>query len=115
MQRVDPTTVLVVPWYERGDYEAIREMSGGKCAPFSYEAWLDNAFRDMRELLAKGCALKIVTIHLDDYLAWLENEGERDSRSARSRYIAALALVGSQLDGAPLHTDAPWPGFPTAH
>jgi hypothetical protein len=115
MQKIDPTTVLVVPWYERADYEAIREMSGGKSAPSSYEAWLDNAFRDMRELLAKGCALKIVTIHLDDYVAWLENEAERDSRSARSRYIAALALVGSQLDGAPLHADAPWPGFPTAH
>lgn len=115
MKRIDPTTVLLVPWYERKDFEKIRDISQGERLPGTYDAWLDNAFRDMRRLLAQGCALKIVTIHLDDYYAWLANEAEVDSAAARSRYIQEQSTVGSQLSGPTVQTAAPWPGFPTAH
>jgi hypothetical protein len=115
MQRIDPTTVLVVPWYERKDFETLRRMSHGNKLPSSYESWLDNAFGEMRQLLATGCALKIVTLHLDDYFSWLESEAEVDSIPTRMRYIGKLAETGSKLSGSRVRTDAPWPGFPTSH
>ena len=113
MPATETTTVLVVPWYERRDFDRMRRMPAqGRDMPSSYDAWLDRAFQDMRELLARGCALKIVTIHLDDYLAWLEDEGAPDSVDMRSRYIRELSLHGSQLSGARLDADTPWPSFP---
>jgi hypothetical protein len=116
MREVDPsTTVLVVPWYERSDFEKLRGMSEGRRFPRKYEDWLDHAFVEMRKILAKGCALKIVTIHLDDYFSWLGNEDEVDSASARIRYIAELAKIGTELPGSLTRTDMPWPGFPAAH
>jgi hypothetical protein len=115
MQRVDTTTVLVVPWYERKDFEALRRMSQGNALPPRYETWLDNAFDEMRQLLSTGCALKIVTLHLDDYFAWLKAEDACDSTSARMRYLKALAEPGSNLSGSRMRTDAPWPGFPLSH
>lgn len=113
MKHVDPTTVLLVPWYERQDFQKLRRMSQAACLPDTYAAWLDNAFRNMRQLLAQGCAVKIVTIHLDEYFAWLANEREADTAAARSRYIQEQSTVGSQLSG-PV-ADAPWPGFPISH
>jgi hypothetical protein len=114
MRRVDPTTVLVVPWYEREDFEKLRLVNQGQPLPLSYNAWLDSAFSHMRQQLAQGCALKIVTIHLDDYFTWLASEGELDSAKARQRYIKELSAAGSQLPGSTLNTDVPWPEFPAA-
>ncbi|AOO81615.1 hypothetical protein [Bosea vaviloviae] len=117
MQRVDLTTVLVVPWYERKDFERMRLMSPSDGLsrsdglPISYEAWLDSAFRDMRQLLARGCALKIVTVHLDDYLTWLASEAEADTAAMRSRYVRELSTIGSRLDGPVMRNDASWSGF----
>lgn len=112
MKQVDPMSVLVVPWYERGDFEQLRLVSQGSALPLSYNAWLDSAFSHMRQLLSQGRALKIVTIHLDDYFTWLENGGQTDSAETRRRYIKELSAAGSQLPGATLDTDVPWPGFP---
>jgi hypothetical protein len=117
MQHVDPTTVLVVPWYERKDFERMRLMcpsdglSRSDSLPISYDAWLDNAFRDMRQLLATGCALKIVTVHLDDYLSWLASTAEADTAAMRSRYIKELSTIGARLDGPVTRNDASWSGF----
>lgn len=115
MKQAGQTTVLVVPWYERKDYNKMRRMRQRENLPKSYEAWLENAFREMRYLMTKGFAVKIVTIHLDDYFGWLKREGYTDSEEVRSRYIAELAKSGSQLPNAALHTGPPWPGFPTTH
>jgi hypothetical protein len=67
--------------------------------PPKYKTWLDNAFDEMRQLLSTGCALKIVTLHLNDYFAWLKAEDACDSTSARKSYLKALAEPGSNLSG----------------
>jgi hypothetical protein len=112
---VDRTIVTVVPWYERKDYDKIRCMRDGARLPGSYEAWLENAFRDMRQLLARGCALKIVTIHLDEYFAWLSREGRPDSDAARSRYITELGRAGTQLANASTSGEGTSLNWPTMH
>lgn len=91
MQGPDSSDFVVLPWYERDDFEKLRLMTGGEHLPVSYDAWLREATAEARRQRQSGRSLRIVPLHVDDYFAWLGEQAEADTREARLRYLSEIA------------------------
>lgn len=112
MTRNGSPTVILVPWYERLDFEQLLKLTKCSGFPKRYDAWLDQIFLEMRRILSSGFAMKIVTVHVDSYFFWLRSETRSDCAEARADYIGHLAQSGSTPSGYHVRTDMAWPGFP---
>lgn len=95
----DRTRIIVVPWYSRDDFDALRELAGDDSRfPPDFDSWERSAVSATEKLLAQGRIVQPLTIRVQDYLAWLEQTNRRNTAGARLRFLQiSAAKVGSEL------------------
>lgn len=108
----DLDRVVLVPWYEPDDFARLRHMRGNSSLPPSYDRWQEEAKEQVQQLLATGVAAQIVSLRVDDYLAWLSLSCAADTPQSRLAYLAHLAVEAGCLGRQETHATS-WPGFPT--
>ena len=94
------TYTAVLPWYERADFQRIWELAHDReDMPSDYEVWHASALGVMNAWLARGRALQIITIRPDEFLAWLEAKGLRNTAATRLKYVEERASGAGMESG----------------
>lgn len=106
--------IILVPWYEPGDYYQFRSMNGGTAMPPRYEEWLDGAVHEVTQLLARGRTTQIVRLKPEDYFLWLSQRCAPDSPEERAAYLAVVhGSAGCPVEPGLLPPN--WPQRPAMH
>ena len=106
--------IILVPWYEPGDYYQFRTMNGGTAMPVKYEDWLERAVGEVTQLLARGRATQIVRLKPDHYFRWLAARCAPDSLEERVAYLAVVhSSAGCAVEPSSLCPN--WPQAATIH
>jgi hypothetical protein len=86
-----PASTVIVPWYERDDFQEIWEIGHEGHAPATdYEDWRRRANRAVALLREHGDAVEIVTVRPAAYRDWLTSRGLPNSAAARRCYLRRL-------------------------
>lgn len=83
---------FVLPWYEKDDFQLLWELASDRDEiPADYDVWHAAALRVLREWLARGRALQIVTVKPNEFLAWLNDRGLPNTAATRLKYVEERA------------------------
>jgi hypothetical protein len=91
MEKIDGGYVIVLPWYDRDEFERLSKMSNEGQMPATYEQWKAQTEHAAKTALARGLALELIPVRADEYFAWLTTQCRTDSAETRARYMEELA------------------------
>ncbi len=110
-EKVKPTVdrcTAALPWYEREDCERLWDLAHGKAEmPKGYDVW-HAAARVINEWLARGRGLEIVRLKPDEFLSWLDAQGQPDPAASRLKYVEEGDLRDTIGDATRAPLPAKW-------
>lgn len=96
MRPLDETYTVAMPWYEESEFAELWALAHDReQMPPDYSVWLRNATQAMKNMLARGRAVQVVTIRLGPYHAWLATRSLQCTAATRRRYVEELVVGGS--------------------
>lgn len=88
------TAAILVPWYTREDYSAIRElMDDGGTLPDSYDEWLTQAERFVGRLGRGGIGILRVRLNSHAFRLWCQERGLKPNSHGRTQYTHEKAKI----------------------
>jgi hypothetical protein len=78
---------LAMCWYDEKQWDRLKEMEP-EALDDTYETWRKNATRALHELRQAGHNIQKVSIKIDDFLGWCEDNGVESNAESRSAYAA---------------------------
>ena len=89
VRRVAGATVLGVARYRQEQWERLLEISGDRDGlEETYEEWLRNAERMLREMRKAGMVAKRVDVDVDELLLWCQEHSRPVDIGSRAQYVA---------------------------
>lgn len=90
---------VAMPWYSRDDFNRLAEIAqDGDSAPASYDDWKRQAEKVAAQYLANGKALQLVTVHVDELMAWLKERNLPNTTANRIRFVEAKVASPDQVN-----------------
>lgn len=88
-QALNPAAVVGCAWYRAGQWERLREIAAdAEKLEETYEAWVENAERALREMRESGMRVEKVAVDLEALLAWCQRQELEVDAHARALYVA---------------------------